>query len=433
MNIVEIILKKRHRETLTREEIRYAVLGYVDGRVADYQMSALLMAIVFNGMTDAEIAELTAAMIESGETVDLHGIQGIKVDKHSTGGVGDKTSLVLGPMVAACGAKVAKMSGRGLGHTGGTLDKLESIPGMRIVLTDEEFVNQVNRFGLAIMGQSKNLVPADKLMYALRDVTGTVDSIPLIASSIMSKKIATGADAILLDVKYGSGAFFKTPEDSKRLAETMIAIGKNLGRDTRALLTNMNQPLGRAIGNILEVKEAIATLRGQGPTDLVELCVEAGSEMLLQAHVVTSKEDARQRLLHSIQDGSAFEKLVSMVQQQGGDASFIRHPENFPVARFHHELRATTAGYIHHIDALTLGEGAMLLGAGRAKKDDVIDYTAGILVHHKIGDRVQPGELLMDVYTNKEAIDGVLNDLLKAVQIQPTVVAQPPLIHSVVR
>lgn len=433
MNIVDIILKKRHQEPLTRDEIRYAVLGYVDGRVADYQMSALLMAIVFNGMNDNEIAELTAAMIDSGETVNLQGIQGIKVDKHSTGGVGDKTSLVLGPMVAACGAKVAKMSGRGLGHTGGTLDKLESIPGMQIVLTDEHFTTQVNTLGLAIMGQSKNLVPADKLMYALRDVTGTVDSIPLIASSIMSKKIATGADAILLDVKYGSGAFFKTAEDSKRLAQTMIAIGKNLGRDTRALLTNMNQPLGQAIGNILEVKEAIATLQGKGPADLVELCVEAGSEMLLQAHVVDSKAVARQRLLQSISDGSAFEKLVAMVDQQGGDASYIRQPNQFPVASYHHEIRATSSGYIHHIDALTLGEGAMLLGAGRAKKDDVIDYTAGILVHRKIGDHVQTGDLLMDIYTNKKGIENVLNDLLMAVRIQEQRVEQPPLIHSVVR
>lgn len=433
MNIVEIILKKRARIALTRDEIRYAVLGYVDGRVADYQMSALLMAIVFNGMEDHEIADLTQAMIDSGETVDLSGIEGIKVDKHSTGGVGDKTSLVLGPMVAACGVKVAKMSGRGLGHTGGTLDKLESIPGMEIVLTDDQFVRQVNRIGLAIMGQSKNLVPADKLMYALRDVTGTVDSIPLIASSIMSKKIATGADAILLDVKYGSGAFFKTPEDSRKLAETMIAIGKNLGRDTRALLTNMNQPLGLAIGNILEVKEAIATLRGHGPQDLVELCVEAGSEMLLQAGVATTKKAARQQLLQVIADGSAFEKLVLMVESQGGNGEFIRNPDLFPVAAYHHQIRAQASGYIHDINALAIGEGAMLLGAGRAKKDDIIDYTAGILIHKKIGDSVEKGEVLFDVYTHREDIDEILVDLLNAMEIGTRKVTVPPVIHSVVK
>lgn len=433
MNIVEIILKKRHKEVLTRDEIRYAVLGYVDGRVADYQMSALLMAIVFNGMQDSEIAELTQAMIDSGETVNLSAINGIKVDKHSTGGVGDKTSLVLGPMVAACGAKVAKMSGRGLGHTGGTLDKLESIPGMKIVLTDEQFIDEVNRNGLAIMGQSKNLVPADKLMYALRDVTGTVDSIPLIASSIMSKKIATGADAILLDVKYGSGAFFKTPEDSRILAQTMIAIGKNLGRDTRALLTNMNQPLGQAIGNILEVKEAIATLRGHGPADLVELCVEAGAEMLLQAKVVSSPSIAKQRLRKSLEDGSAFEKLVTMIEAQGGDGSYIRIPEKFPVAQFHHQIRAASAGHISHIDALTLGEGAMKLGAGRAKKDDVIDYTAGILVRHKIGDLVEKNDILLDIYTNKVDIEDILIDLKDAIEIVTKKVAVPPVIHSVVK
>lgn len=433
MNIVEIILKKRQKEALTREEIRFAVLGFVDGRVADYQMSALLMAIVFNGMEDQEIAELTQAMIDSGETVNLSAIQGIKVDKHSTGGVGDKTSLVLGPMVAACGAKVAKMSGRGLGHTGGTLDKLESIPGMKIVITDEQFIDEVNRNGLAIMGQSKNLVPADKLMYALRDVTGTVDSIPLIASSIMSKKIATGADAILLDVKYGSGAFFKTPEDSKILAQTMIAIGNNLGRDTRALLTNMNQPLGQAIGNILEVKEAIATLRGNGPADLVELCVEAGAEMLLQAKVVTSPSIAKQRLRKSLEDGTAFEKLVTMIEAQGGDGSYIRSPEKFPIAQFHHQIRASTPGYIRHIDALTLGEGAMKLGAGRAKKDDVIDYTAGILVRHKIGDLVEKNDVLLDIYTNKLNVEEILIDLQDAIEITTKKVTIPPVIHSVVK
>jgi pyrimidine-nucleoside phosphorylase len=433
MHIIDIIAKKRDGMALSKEEIDFLIHSYTQGHIPDYQMSAFLMATYFQKMNDEEATYLALAMRDSGDSIDLSSIPGIKVDKHSTGGVGDKVTLILGPLLASLGVKFAKMSGRGLGHTGGTLDKLESIPGMEIVLTDDQFVRQVNRIGLAIMGQSKNLVPADKLMYALRDVTGTVDSIPLIASSIMSKKIATGADAILLDVKYGSGAFFKTPEDSRKLAETMIAIGKNLGRDTRALLTNMNQPLGLAIGNILEVKEAIATLRGHGPQDLVELCVEAGSEMLLQAGVATTKKAARQQLLQVIADGSAFEKLVLMVESQGGNGEFIRNPDLFPVAAYHHQIRAQASGYIHDINALAIGEGAMLLGAGRAKKDDIIDYTAGILIHKKIGDAVEKGEVLFDVYTHREDIDEILVDLLNAMEIGTRKVTVPPVIHSVVK
>lgn len=302
MKMTDIILKKRHKEKLTKEEINFFVKGYVDGSIPDYQASALLMSIVFNGMDAEETSNLTMEMMNSGEVVDLSSIKGIKVDKHSTGGVGDKTSLVLGPMVSACGAKVAKMSGRGLGHTGGTLDKLESIPNMQIQINKEDFIKQVNEIGIAIIGQTADLVPADKKLYALRDVTGTVDCVPLIASSIMSKKLATGSDAICLDVKFGSGAFFEDAEDARVLAKAMVEIGKHMNRDTKALLTNMDQPLGKAIGNSLEVKEAIATLKGNGPSDLLELCLQAGSLMLVQAGVAKSKENAREKLIQTIKD-----------------------------------------------------------------------------------------------------------------------------------
>ncbi|MGN1344255.1 MAG: thymidine phosphorylase, partial [Traorella sp.] len=333
MRMLDIIIKKRENKELTPEEIRFFVKGYVDGTIPDYQASAFTMAVVFNGMTKKEIGVLTDAMLHSGDVIDLSSIKGVKVDKHSTGGVGDKTSLALGPMVAACGAKLAKMSGRGLGHTGGTLDKLESIPGVSIAISRDRFIKQVNDYGLAIIGQTGDLVPADKKLYALRDVTGTVESIPLIASSIMSKKLASGSDAILLDVKFGAGAFMKTIEDAEKLARTMVEIGDELNRDTRAILTDMNQPLGLAIGNNLEVKEAINTLKGHGPHDFVELCLAAGSIMLVQAKIAKDENEARTMLEKVIADGSAFEKLKEMIGAQGGDISYLEHPEKFPVSK----------------------------------------------------------------------------------------------------
>lgn len=402
MKMTDIILKKRHKEKLTKEEINFFVKGYVDGSIPDYQASALLMSIVFNGMDAEETSNLTMEMMNSGEVVDLSSIKGIKVDKHSTGGVGDKTSLVLGPMVSACGAKVAKMSGRGLGHTGGTLDKLESIPNMQIQINKEDFIKQVNEIGIAIIGQTADLVPADKKLYALRDVTGTVDCVPLIASSIMSKKLATGSDAICLDVKFGSGAFFEDAEDARVLAKAMVEIGKHMNRDTKALLTNMDQPLGKAIGNSLEVKEAIATLKGNGPSDLLELCLQAGSLMLVQAGVAKSKENAREKLIQTIKDGSALDKLASMIKAQHGDESYIYHPEKFNVAKNIIEIKSNKDGYIKRINALGLGEAAMKQGAGRATKEDLIDYDAGIIVERKCGDYINKGDVLAILHTNKD-------------------------------
>ena len=392
MRMLDIIIKKRENKELTPEEIRFFVNGYVDGTIPDYQASAFTMAVVFNGMTKKEIGVLTDAMLHSGDVIDLSSIKGVKVDKHSTGGVGDKTSLALGPMVAACGAKLAKMSGRGLGHTGGTLDKLESIPGVSIAISRENFIKQVNNYGLAIIGQTGDLVPADKKLYALRDVTGTVESIPLIASSIMSKKLASGSDAILLDVKFGTGAFMKTIEDAEELARTMVEIGDELNRDTRAILTDMNQPLGLAIGNNLEVKEAINTLTGHGPHDFVELCLAAGSIMLVQAHITENEEEARRMLEKVIADGSAFEKLKQMIGAQGGDVSYLEHPEKFPVSKNHIEVIAKEEGYVCRIDALEIGESAMRLGAGRATKEDIIDPSAGIVLSKKVGDKVNIGD-----------------------------------------
>ncbi|MGN1076415.1 MAG: thymidine phosphorylase, partial [Candidatus Enteromonas sp.] len=345
MRMVDIIETKRDGKALSREEIFFFVNGYAKGEIPDYQASALAMAIVFQGMEMREIADLTDAMMHSGETIDLSDIPGVKVDKHSTGGVGDKTSLVLGPLVAACGAKLAKMSGRGLGHTGGTLDKMESVPGMRIGLSEEEFKNQVRRIGIAIAGQTADIDPADKKLYALRDVTGTVNSIPLIASSIMSKKLASGADTILLDVKFGSGAFMKTIEDAERLAKTMVQIGDALHRDTRAILTDMEQPLGFAVGNSLEVKEAIATLQGHGPKDLVELVENAGGIMLEQAHLVSDLESGKKRIAEAIADGGGFHKLVELFEAQGGDVSYLKNPSLFPVAQYAHPVLAEKEGY----------------------------------------------------------------------------------------
>lgn len=397
MRMYDLIEKKKRGGELTREETAWMVRGFVDGSIPDYQMSAMLMAIYFQGMSDEEMTGLTLEMAASGEMVDLSPIEGIKVDKHSTGGVGDKTTLIIGPMVAACGVKVAKMSGRGLGHTGGTIDKLESIPGFQTSLPREEFFDLVNRHGIAVIGQSGNLVPADKKIYALRDVTATVDSIPLIASSIMSKKIAAGSNGIVLDVKTGSGAFMKTLEDSISLAEKMVAIGKGAGRRCCAVITDMDVPLGHAIGNSLEVVEAVETLRGEGPEDLTEVCLQLAANMLYMADRGTVEEClclARK----TIEDGSALRALKQMVAGQGGDASYIDHPEQFPRAAAAVEVKAESDGYVVHMDTEGCGIASVLAGAGRSQKEDVIDYAAGIMLVKKYGDAVRCGDVLAVVY-----------------------------------
>jgi pyrimidine-nucleoside phosphorylase len=432
MRAVDIIEKKRYNKELTKEEIQFFIDGFVHGTIPDYQMSALAMAIVLNGMSDAETAFLTHSMMYSGEVLDLSKIPGVKVDKHSTGGVGDKTSLVLGPMVASLGAYVTKMSGRGLGHSGGTLDKLEAIPGMNISLTKEAFIKQVNEIGIALMGQSELLVPADKRIYALRDVTGTVESIPLIASSIMSKKLATGADAILLDVKYGQGAFMKTSTEAVKLAKAMIGIGKHLNKDTRAVITDMDQPLGNAIGNILEVIEAVETLKGRGPKDLVELCVESGSTMLLQSKLYTDREKARLDLLESIQNGLAYAKLKQFISAQGGDISYLDDTNKFAKAKYSYEIKAKQNGYVKTCQALILGTGAMKLGAGRLTKEDAIDYTAGIILNKKVGDVVKNGELLATCYTNYENVTDIINEIATAFVISKEFIPVPKVIEEAI-
>lgn len=430
MRMVDIIEKKRDGKVLSKEEIHFFIQGYTDGSIPDYQASALAMAIVLRGMNKQETADLTDAMMHSGETIDLSLIKGIKVDKHSTGGVGDKTSLALGPLVASCGAKLAKMSGRGLGHTGGTLDKMESVPGMSISLTDKEFIDQVNRIGIAIIGQTADIDPADKKLYALRDVTGTVQSIPLIASSIMSKKLASGADAILLDVKFGSGAFMKTIDDARELATCMVEIGDSLGRDTRAILTDMDEPLGLAVGNALEVKEAIATLKEQGPKDFVELVTGAGAIMLEQARIVSSYEEGRKRISEAIANGEGFKKQKELFTAQGGDVSYLDDPSKFPVSKIIKPIYAARGGYVQRIDSLSIGISAMKLGAGRETMNDVIDMSAGIVLNKKVGDKVEQGELLATAYTNKEGVDEVYRDIHDAFSYSDKPIEVRPIIHE---
>ena len=417
MRMVDLIIKKRTKQELSKEEIDFIISNYTNNIIPDYQMSSFAMAVLFNGMTSEETAFLTNAMMHSGDVIDLSEIRGIKVDKHSTGGVGDKTSLVLGPLVASLGAKVAKMSGRGLGHTGGTLDKMESIPGVSIEMSEEQFIKQVNECGIAIMGQTNELVPADKKLYSLRDVTGTVESIPLIASSIMSKKLATGSDAICLDVKIGSGAFCKTIDDARKLAKAMVEIGTHLNRDTKALITDMDQPLGFAIGNILEVKEAVNTLKGNGPKDLVDLCLEAGSVMLVQAKLYNNKKEAYNALNEVLNNGKAFNKLKEFIAYQGGDISYLDDLNKFDKAKYEYKIYAQNEGYVKSIVALDLGVAAMKLGAGRATKDDIIDYTAGLILNKKVGDKVNKGELLITAYTNKENVNDVLKEIEDSFEI----------------
>lgn len=414
MRMEEIIEHKRDGLELSQQEIHFFIKNYVDNKIPDYQASALLMAIYLKGMNDKETALLTEEMRVSGDVWDLSDVPGLKVDKHSTGGVGDKVSLVLGPMVASCGAKLAKMSGRGLGHTGGTLDKLESIPNFDIFETKEEFKKQIQEVGMAIIGQNKDIDPADKKLYALRDVTGTVSSMPLIASSIMSKKLASGADCILLDVKYGSGAFMKTKKDAKKLAEIMINIGRHLGKDVRAEVTDMDQPLGYAVGNNLEIKEVIETLHNRGPKDLTKLCLDSGSIMLVQAKLFRDKKEARKALLKNLKNGKAFEKFVEFVKAQKGDASYILDPSKFEVAKNIIPIYSNKEGVIKRIDALTIGKSSMKLGGGRERIEDTIDMSAGIILNKKIGDFVKNNELLATLYTNKEDFEEIKLDVLNA-------------------
>ncbi|MBQ3972415.1 MAG: pyrimidine-nucleoside phosphorylase [Selenomonadaceae bacterium] len=401
MRMYDLIMKKRNGGVLTDLEIEEMITGYVKGEVADYQMSAMLMAIWFNGMTDHETTQLTLVMARSGDMIDLSAIEGKKVDKHSTGGVGDKTTLIVGPIVAACGGKVAKMSGRGLGHTGGTVDKLESIPGFRTVLDRKEFFDTVNKCGISLIGQSGNLAPADKKLYALRDVTATVDSIPLIASSIMSKKLAAGSDCILLDVKTGSGAFMKTLEDSIKLAQTMATIGEGAGRRTVALITDMDTPLGNAIGNSLEVMESMDVLKGKGSADLTEVSLQLAANMLCLVGKGTP-EECRRMAEKSIENGSAFETFCAMVRAQGGDDSVLRDYSRFPRAPFHKDILAEQDGYIVKMNAEACGIASVILGAGRATKESGIDFSAGILMKKKYSDAVKKGDVLATLYTSKE-------------------------------
>ncbi|KZM56897.1 pyrimidine-nucleoside phosphorylase [Aeribacillus pallidus] len=432
MRMVDLIEKKRDGKALTKKEIRYIIEGYTAGEIPDYQMSAFAMAVFFRGMTEEEMAELTMAMVDSGEKIDLSEIKGIKVDKHSTGGVGDKTTLVLAPLVASAGVPVAKMSGRGLGHTGGTIDKLESIPGFHVEIDNRQFVRLVNQNKIAVVGQTGNLTPADKKLYALRDVTATVNSIPLIASSIMSKKIAAGADAIVLDVKTGSGAFMKNIEESKKLAKAMVKIGENVGKKTIAVISDMSQPLGFAIGNALEVQEAIDTLKGEGPEDLTELCLTLGSYMVYMAEKADSLEKARKLLEQSIASGKALETFKTFVSAQGGDASIVDDPSKLPHSSYTFELKAKEEGYVNEIAADAVGTAAMWLGAGRATKDAAIDLAVGLILHKKIGDYVKKGETFVTIYSNQQDIEKVEQTLYYSIKISKNKTKKPVLIYETI-
>lgn len=431
MRMVDIIEKKRDGKELTKAEINFVVTGYTKDEIPDYQVSALAMSIFFNDMTNEEIANLTLAMAESGEMIDLSAIKGIKVDKHSTGGVGDTTTIVLAPLVAAVGVPVAKMSGRGLGHTGGTIDKLEAIPGFNVEISNEDFIEFVNRDQVAVIGQSGDLAPADKKLYALRDVTGTVDSIPLIASSIMSKKIAAGADAIVLDVTTGDGAFMKNEKDAERLARTMVQIGKLANRQTMAIISDMSQPLGLAIGNSLEIKEAIDALNGQGPEDLMEMVYVLGSQMVVLAKKAETLAEARKMLEEAIQSGAAIEKFKVMVRNQGGDAFVIDHPEKLPQAKYIIDLPAKKSGVVSEMVADQLGIAAMILGAGRRTKEDQIDFSVGLMLRKKVADSVVEGETLVTIYANSPDVEDVKAKIYESITIAETA-DEPVLIHQII-
>lgn len=432
VRMVDLIEKKQEKETLTTDEIHWMVNGYTSGDIPEYQMSAMLMAIYFNGMEDAELRDLTMTMVESGDQIDLSGIKGTKVDKHSTGGVGDTTTLVLAPLVASVGVPVPKMSGRGLGHTGGTLDKLESIEGFHIEISEDEFTDLVNKNKLALVGQTGNLTPADKKIYSLRDVTSTVGSIPLIASSIMSKKIASGADAIVLDVKVGTGAFMKSIEEAEQLAQTMVNIGNDVGRDTMAVISDMSQPLGQAIGNGLEVKEAIDTLKGEGPEDLAELSLVLGSQMAYLGGVGESLEDARKKLEENIQNGKALEKFKVFIEAQGGNPEVVDKPDEIlPQAEFQIDVKADRDGVIGAIDAEELGIAGMLLGAGRETIDSELDLAAGLMLHKKIGDPVEVGETMVTIYSNEEEVTPSVDKIKENITIRDEAEAVT-LIHEII-
>ena len=417
MRMVDLIEKKRDGKELETSEIQFIIKGFTDGSIPDYQMSSFAMAVFFQGMTEKERADLTMAMVESGDQIDLSDIQGIKVDKHSTGGVGDTTTLVLAPLVAAVGVPVAKMSGRGLGHTGGTIDKLESVAGFHVEIDKQQFIDLVNKNKVAVIGQSGNLTPADKKLYALRDVTATVNSIPLIASSIMSKKIAAGADAIVLDVKTGAGAFMKDLDDAKELAQAMVNIGNNVGRETMAVISDMSQPLGFAIGNALEIQEAIDTLKGQGPKDLEELCLILGSYMVYLAKKADSLEEARRKLEEVIQNGQALETLKVFLSAQGGDGTVVDDPSRLPQAKYVMDLEAKEDGYVAEIIADSIGTAAMLLGAGRATKESEIDLAVGLVLKKKIGDQVKKGEALVTIHSNQENVEEVKAKIYESIKI----------------
>ncbi|MFP4563546.1 MAG: pyrimidine-nucleoside phosphorylase [Spirochaetia bacterium] len=430
MRITDIIHKKRGGEELSREEIEFFVTGYVGDEIPDYQISALLMAIWFQGMGPRETADLTMVMADSGDRIDLSGIPGIKVDKHSTGGVADTTTLVVAPLVAACGGRVAKMSGRGLGHTGGTLDKLESIPGLSVSQSMDDFVRIVNTHGLSVIGQTGNLAPADKKLYALRDVTATVDNLSLIASSIMSKKLAAGSDAIVLDVKTGSGAFMKELGAAVELAEAMVEIGKNAGRKTTALVTDMNQPLGNAVGNALEVKEAVEILQGRHPGDLKEVSLALAARMLLLSEAAEDENDARQRLEAVIDDGTALAKLAAMIEAQGGDPQITEDTDRLPAASKTVVLEAKRPGRIEAMDTEEIGYAAMLLGAGRAAKDDTIDLSVGIWMSRRIGDEIRAGDELAVFHVNDETnLDEAMRRFEGALKITGGPADKPTLIY----
>lgn len=435
MRMIDIIEKKRNGMSLTKEEIDFFINGYVDGIIPDYQVSALLMAIYFQKMTDEELTNLTFAMLNSGEKIDLSKIQGVKVDKHSTGGVGDKTSLVVAPLAAAAGVKMAKMSGRGLGHTGGTLDKLESIKGFKIEQKVEDFYKQVNKIGLAIIGQSANITPADRKLYALRDVTATVESIGLIASSIMSKKLASGADHIVLDVKVGEGAFMKNVESAKELAEKMVRIGKLANVDTVATLTDMSQPLGCAVGNSIEVIEAIETLKGKGPKDFTELCYALTAEILLIAKISKTEKEAYALIDELIDKRLGLEKLAQMIEEQGGDRNVINDYSLFESAKNKLEITLDNKEeqFIEKIDALAIGEAAMLVGAGRQTKDDVIDHSVGVILKKKVGDKLEPNEVIATLYYNDANPTESINKIKNAYKLSKTEIKPKNIIIDVCR
>ncbi len=431
MHVIDLIAKKRDGKTLNKEEITFLIDSYTNGNIPDYQMSAFLMATYFNGMSHEEATHLALSMRDSGDVLDLSMIKGVKVDKHSTGGVGDKVTLVLAPLVASVGAKVAKMSGRGLGHTGGTIDKLESIPGFKVELTREQFIKQVKDIGIAVVGQSGEVAPADKKLYALRDVTATVDVIPLIASSIMSKKLASGADAIVLDVKVGKGAFMQTIKEARELATLMVNIGKLAGKQMTAILTGMDEPLGHKIGNALEVVEAIDTLKGNGPADFIEVVMTIAQELIIYAGITNDMEDARKLLNQAINDGSAYAKFVSFVKAQDGDVSTLEHFDDL-LSKHTVELKATKDGYITTIDALTIGKAAMRLGAGRETKQDQIDLSVGVDLHVKVGYPIKKGQKIATLYVNNKGVDEASKLILGAVEIGPKPNVEP-LVKEIIR